>query len=105
MERAPRRTPTEWQGILADQKQSGLSFKKYSKENQIKYQTLLYWRKKLSVTNGSTSKGFVSLHKPVRYTSSRIDNIKLQYENNIELELPTNYEVSNLVSLLKGLSC
>jgi len=80
-----------------------MSLKAYGTLHQINYNTLIYWRQKLKKKKNPSS-GFVSLHKP-KALSPKSGTIKIQYDYNIELELPNTYRVDDLVALLKGLSC
>jgi len=105
MQKAPRRSSAQWEEILSDQQKSGLTLKKYGELYQINYHTLIYWRQKLKKGKSqATTQGFVKLHQPT--TPIHKDGIiKLHFDYNIELELPANYQVGDLVNLLKGLSC
>jgi len=45
-----RRTPEQWQALVADQKESRLSAPDYCKQNEIAYASFSKWRTKLKPT-------------------------------------------------------
>jgi len=105
MQKAPRRTSIEWEEILSNQQKSGQTLKEYGELHQINYHTLIYWRQKLKKGKSQAKpQGFVKLHQPAP-PIHKDGIIKLHFDDNIELELPANYQVGDLVDLLKGLSC
>jgi len=103
MQKAPRRSPEEWQRIVTDLSTSGMSLKAYSELHQINHNTLIYWRQKLKKAK-HPKPSFISLHQP-EPTGLITGLIKINYNYNIELELPANYKVADLATLLKTLSC
>lgn len=106
MQRQPRRTAHQWRQILTDQEKSGLNLRAYSKKNQLNYGSLIQWRQKLkrSKPTKATANKFVALHQSCVDNFSS-DKIKINYDYNIELELPGDYPTTQLIRLLKGLSC
>lgn len=105
MQRSPRRPRTEWQQIITDQEQSGLSLKAYGEQHQINYHTLIYWRQEFRKNpKQQTGNKFIKIAAPTT-TIPVTGCIKLSYDYNLGLELPTNYAVDDLVKILKGLSC
>ena len=53
--RAPRRTAEQWQAIVEQQIQSGLSGAAFCKAEGIKYQSFMNWRTKLAQPSDSSS--------------------------------------------------
>lgn len=100
MQRQARRTSKDWQQIIKDQRDSGLSVKIYSKQHGLNYNSLIYWRQKFKPSKPA----FIPLHQSQAKTN-KSDRLKINYDYNIELELPGDYPVHDLIDLLKGLSC
>lgn len=53
--RAPRRTAEQWQRIVEQQRQSGLSGAAFCKAEGIKYQSFMNWRTKITQTENVSS--------------------------------------------------
>lgn len=53
--RTPRRTAEQWETIVDQQFQSGLSGAAFCKSEGIKYQSFMNWRTKLTRTNEAVS--------------------------------------------------
>lgn len=64
--RAPRRTSEQWQTIVDQQTQSGLSGAAFCKAEGIKYQSFMNWRMKLSTSEevASPEATFIELTAP-----------------------------------------
>lgn len=104
MVRSRRRSRQEWKDILASQESSGLSLKVFGEQEQINYHTLIYWRQVFRKESKEESTASFIKITP----SPALENcsfIELHYGKDINVNLPLDYAVSDLVILLKGLSC
>ena len=80
---APRRTAEQWQDLVEQQIQSGLSGAAFCKSERLQYQSFMTWRKKLEASNevNSPEPVFVEL------TSPELPNEQKQSQWFIELDL------------------
>lgn len=60
-QRYTRRTPEQWQSILNEQANSGLSQAAFCQRNAIAFATFQTWRKKLNSPTVNTSASFVEV--------------------------------------------
>jgi len=108
MQKAPRRSPSEWKEIIEDQQKSGLKLRDYGALHQLNYNTLIHWRQKVkkekSLPANANASGFVKIHQPSGRESLSERHIKISIDK-VELNLPIDYQVTNLIELLKGISC
>jgi len=99
-----RRSRQEWEDILAAHQSSGLSLKAFGEREQINYHTLIYWRQIFRKKSKEESAGSFIKITPTSSGETR-SFVELHYGKDISLNLPLDYDVSDLVILLKGLSC
>lgn len=69
-----RKTRTEWEGIIADYRMSGLTVKQYAKEHGITYALLIAWKQKLAKVSPEAPMALCELH------GNRKENILKQQE-------------------------
>ena len=76
--RRPRRTATEWQALILQQAESGLSAKAFCDQHDITYSSFMNWRRRLG-DNSSPESGddslpmFVELTKPSGHADPQRD--------------------------------
>lgn len=92
-----RRTPEQWQGLVDQQRDSGLSAMQFCKQQGIGYASFCNWRKRLCDVStgesaGSDEAGFVDLSSLMGASSSSGSgwNIVLSLGNGVELRLSQN---------------
>ena len=92
-----RRTPEQWQGLVDQQRDSGLSAMQFCKQQGIGYASFCNWRKRLSegpvsASTGSGEAGFLDLSSLMGASSSSGSgwNIVLSLGNGVELRLSQN---------------
>ena len=91
------RTPEQWQALVDQQHDSGLSASKFCKQENIGYASFCNWRKRLSdpsteETSGSGEAGFLDLSSLMGNSPSSGPgwNIVLSLGNGVELRLSQN---------------
>jgi len=104
MQKKSRQTAAEWRQILSDYKESGLSLMAYGRLHHLAYSSLLYWRRKLKHESEDAPRSFVALHQGT-LKELKTGKIKIYYDYQLELEIPADYPTTELVHLIKGLSC
>ena len=92
-----RRTPEQWQALVDQQRDSGLSAMQFCKQQSIGYASFCNWRKRLcdlpaGESAGSSEAGFVDLSSLMGASSSSGLgwNIVLSLGNGVELRLSQN---------------
>lgn len=92
-----RRTPEQWQALVDQQRDSGLSAMQFCKQQGIGYASFCNWRKRLSEcpvsdSSGSGEAGFLDLSSLMGASSSSGPgwNIVLSLGNGVELRLSQN---------------
>ena len=76
-----------WANILDQQKESNLSIKQFCIDNEISYQTLYYWSKKLSESEVTTKIHPIIVTEP---TQEQSNIVVLTLNNGLRAELPAN---------------
>lgn len=93
------RTPEQWQALVDQQRDSGLSASQFCKEQNIGYASFCKWRKRLldqpvrvSEASDSSEAGFLDLSSLMGASSSTGSgwNIVLSLGNGVELRLSQN---------------
>ena len=59
MSQSPRRTPDQWQALVAQWQRSGQSMTRFCEEQNIGYASFCHWRKRLA-DDGSATESAVS---------------------------------------------
>jgi len=88
------RTPEQWQALVDQQRDSGLSAPQFCKQEKVGYASFCNWRKRLSVSSGDESSdpgetGFLDLSSLMGNSPSSGPgwNIVLSLGNGVELRL------------------
>lgn len=90
------RTPEQWQTLVDQQRDSGLSASRFCRQESIGYASFCKWRKRLSAasaddSNASEKAGFLDLSSLMGVSSSASSwNIVLSLGNGVELRLSQN---------------
>jgi hypothetical protein len=86
------RTSEQWQTLLDQQLDSGLSAVQFCSQHDIGYASFCNWRKRLSTTDAPKSEttGFLDLSSLVAGTTGPAWNIVLSLGNGVELRLSQN---------------
>jgi len=91
------RTPEQWQALVDQQRDSGLSASQFCKQENVGYASFCNWRKRLSdpsteETSGSCEVGFLDLSSLMGSSPSPRPgwNIVLSLGNSVELRLSQN---------------
>ena len=91
------RTPEQWQALINQQRDSGLSASKFCKQENIGYASFCNWRKRLSdpstdESSGPGEAGFLDLSSLMSNSPSSGPgwNIVLSLGNGVELRLSQN---------------
>jgi len=87
--------PEQWQALLNQQRDSGLSAMQFRKQEDIGYASFCNWRKRLVVepasqASGSEDTGFLDVSSLMRTSSGAGWNIVLSLGNGVELRLSQN---------------
>ena len=89
------RTPEQWQALLDQQRDSGLSAPQFCQREAIGYASFCNWRKRLSVepesdTSHSDNAGFLDVSSLMGASAGPGWNIVLSLGNGVELRLSQN---------------
>lgn len=91
------RTPEQWQTLVDQQRDSGLSAPQFCKQEKVGYASFCNWRKRLSAasadeSNASGEAGFLDLSSLMGTSASSGSgwNIVLSLGNGVELRLSQN---------------
>ncbi|MFA5627761.1 MAG: transposase [Thiohalomonadaceae bacterium] len=86
------RTPDQWQTLIDQQLDSGLSAVQFCNQHDIGYASFYNWRKRLSTTAAPESEetGFLDLSSLMAGTTGPAWNIVLSLGNGVELRLSQN---------------
>jgi len=86
------RTPEQWQTLLDQQLDSGLSAVQFCNQHDIGYASFCNWRKRLSAAAAPKSEatGFLDLSSLMAGTTGPAWNIVLSLGNGVELRLSQN---------------
>ncbi|MDB4224163.1 IS66 family insertion sequence element accessory protein TnpB [Granulosicoccus sp.] len=89
MQRYKRLKAKQWQSLVEDQAQSGLSATEFCKEYQIGYASFCAWRKRLSqpTTNSAVEPTFVELTPPDLPSIAQPWAVELQVGENLVLRI------------------
>lgn len=85
-----RRSSSEWQQIIEDQAQSGLSAPQYCEQHQVSYASFSKWRQHFSGTktpSDSMHSDFIDLSQVPDLSGSGYWNITLRLGDGVELRL------------------
>ncbi|TYL46898.1 IS66 family insertion sequence element accessory protein TnpA [Marinomonas sp. IMCC 4694] len=85
-----RRSSSEWQQIIDDQAESGLSAPQYCKQHQVRYASFSKWRQHFSGTKtspDSSQSDFIDLSQMPALSGTGRWNITLCLGDGIELRL------------------
>lgn len=94
-----KRTCDEWSEHIEDYKKSGISIKRYCRENSLAPSTFCYWLKKMRNPSENKPIKLVKVSVPVKTNMK----MKLHY-NDITVEFPIELasdKISKLISTLK----
>jgi transposase-like protein len=91
----PRRSRSEWQQIVADQQQSGLSIKAYCDQNEITESSFHLWKKKLSdhpitESDDTNHNNWLSLDIPATTPDVKPWDIELDLPGGVTLRMRTS---------------
>ena len=89
----------EWEEKVRQQKESGQSMLKWCREQQINYESMLYWRKKLGVAPARSVER-TSFKELPRFPES--SQITLEYQR-VQIHLPPNLDPTILMKYLRAL--
>jgi len=96
---------TEYQKIIAEQKESGLSIKEFCKQKNISIGKWHYYRLALKKEKG-LAPNKLSPVKVINKPTNEHHDIKLALPNGFQLALPTDFDPSRLKQLVEVLlSC
>ena len=84
-----------WQTVLEEIENSGMSIAQYCRENGLKQHTVRYWKQKRK-TIQNASGGFVRVNTPTIEKSA----VEIIYPNGVRLKLSSTYSIKDLKSLL-----
>ena len=86
------RTPDQWQTLIDQQLDSGLSAVQFCNQHDIGYASFCNWRKRLSAAAAPKSEatGFLDLSSLMAGTTGPAWNIVLSLGNGVELRLSQN---------------
>ncbi|NLQ19201.1 IS66 family insertion sequence element accessory protein TnpB [Marinomonas sp. M1K-6] len=85
-----RRSSSEWQQIIGDQAESGLSAPQYCEQHQVSYASFSKWRQHFSGTkkpSDSMHSDFIDLSQVPALSGSGRWNITLRLGDGVELRL------------------
>lgn len=77
----------EWKITIQQCLASGESIRAWCKENQIKYSTLMAWKKRLKISENSYSTRFIELKNTVK-----LPNPLILECSNVKIHVPTDFD-------------
>ena len=104
-----KKTAEEWLELVEDHQKSGKSLSEYCQGAEFTYDQLRYWRDRYGITpkrkaaNPKKSPGFARVTPVIKGVGS--GNIVIRYNGGTALELPSNYDLNQLITLVKLGEC
>ena len=95
-----RRTPKQWQEIIKNQEESGLTAAAYCREQGLCKHGFYGWRKQLAITNKSSKNGFVEI-KP--QLSSVPQVIHVETPKGFRLTFPQGADTKSIRNIIASL--
>ena len=106
MAKYQRRSQSEWQRILQQQKTSGLNVKVFCQQQGLSSKTFYKYRRDLSASPDSEvpTASFIKMTKPTRQTTAPTDTMSVLHYGNSQLHIRPGCDVQWLAKLLQALS-
>jgi hypothetical protein len=95
-----KKSHTEWKALVTQFKNSGLSMSRFSRENNLKGSTFIYWVKMFSADTDKTK--MIKLEPKPANTLKRTDDVKIII-GNVKLEISgilKPEKISKIISIL-----
>ena len=100
MEKTRKANAAKWFRLVEKFMSSDFDKQSFCEQEEVNAHTFHYWYKKYEQRDAGTSNGFVTLS-----SGPRGQSIYIRYRNGVELELPANTPVTQVLQLVHGHGC